>query len=78
MPDLVLLSWPGPLNCGGCDVAGSKVPDGGKPFTVVQGLPSSFTFLADGHSDAPITFTTNPSTVVMTTAGDAGVVVQGR
>jgi hypothetical protein len=54
MPDLVLLGVGGPEgdSCGFCDVTYSAVL-GQESHPVLAGLPSSFTFPADGHDASP-------------------------
>ncbi|HEX2251032.1 MAG TPA: PxKF domain-containing protein [Gemmatimonadales bacterium] len=52
-------------NCGGCQVTYERTPAGdGHP--VLQGLPTSFTFTADGNDAGPqIVFASDPSSVLM-------------
>jgi hypothetical protein len=77
MTDLVLQLWPGPLNCGNCNITYSVVA-GQQNHPVLAGVPSSFTFFADGNSDfAQVPFAVNPSTVLMQTqAQGPGVLVR--
>jgi len=69
MANLVLMGNGGPQaeNCGApaCSPAYIRQP-GQEDHPVLAGLPSPFTFDADGHSAGPqVTFATNPSTVLM-------------
>jgi hypothetical protein len=68
MPDLILRSWDtaDSGNCGLCTITYNLVP-GQQNHPVLSGLPSSFTFFADGHdaSDA-IGYTSQPSIALMT------------
>jgi hypothetical protein len=79
MPDLVLQLWdnPGSQNCGQCTTTYNVVP-GQEGHPVLAGMPSSFTFFADGHdAGTQIQYSTNPSTVLMTVpAGGPAVLVR--
>ncbi|MBA3445853.1 MAG: hypothetical protein H0T58_13510, partial [Gemmatimonadales bacterium] len=85
MPDLVLAGFPGPVeeNCASCPITYSIVPEQ-QGHALVAGIPSTFTFEADGHLGGPLVdFASEPSTVVMQLAsGTPGVLVrslgQGR
>lgn len=69
MNNLVLQLWPYPDNCGGCSMTWTRVlAQAGHP--VLTGIPSPFTFNADGHdAGALVVFGVNPSTVLMTSPG---------
>jgi MBG domain len=69
MANLVLQSFGGDAvasqMCGACDVTYQAVPTAAD-HPVLAGLPSTFSFTADGHDAGPqIEFATNPSTVLM-------------
>ncbi|MEN8179574.1 MAG: hypothetical protein ABFS39_13295, partial [Pseudomonadota bacterium] len=65
MNDLVLQLWPGPRNCGSCSQAWLTVA-GQESHPVLDGIPSEFSFSADGHSDGQqVQFDVDPSTVLM-------------
>jgi hypothetical protein len=68
MPNLVLMgtgNTAAEQNCGQCIVTYTTVPEqAGHP--VLNGIPASFTFRADGHdAAAQVQFSTDPSTVLM-------------
>ncbi len=77
MADLILQSWPGIENCGGCSITYTAA-SGQAGHPVLAGIPSPFTFFADGHDAGPqVVFGTQPSTVLMTTGGGGpGVMVR--
>jgi hypothetical protein len=63
MPDLVLQGTG--RSCGQCIITYNTVP-GQESHPVLSGIPSTFTFHADGHdAGAQTPFTTSPSTVLM-------------
>ena len=67
MQDLVLAGFPGPVeeNCASCPISYSIVADQ-QGHALVAGIPSSFTFEADGHLGGPLLdFGTEPSVAVM-------------
>ena len=65
MNDLVLQLWPGPRNCGTC-TQDWIIETGQEGHPVLVGVPSQFTFSADGHSDGQqVTFDVDPSIVLM-------------
>ncbi len=78
MNDLVLQTWftgSPDVNCGDCSITYTVVP-GEQAHPVLSGIPSSFTFFADGHdSAAAVVFETNPSTVLMTAQGGGPAVL---
>jgi hypothetical protein len=79
MQDLVLAGFPGPAeeNCPSCLVTYSAVLEQqGHPL--LAGIPSEFTFEADGHLGGPqVEFGTEPSTVIMALpSGTPGVLVR--
>jgi hypothetical protein len=82
MPNLVLQGYGGSaldMNCAGvkCVITYSTVP-GQESHPVVSGIPSPFSFTADGHnSAAQVVFASQPSTVLMQLPnGRAGVLVR--
>lgn len=80
MPNLVLQLWNtvGSQNCGGCNVT-YNVVSGQESHPLLIGLPTSFTFFADGHdAGTAIQYATNPSTALMRvpTGGPAVLVRQ--
>lgn len=79
LPDLVLQLWNtgNDQDCGQCTVTYNVVP-GQETHPVLAGVPSSFTFFADGHGAASaVQYATNPSTVLMTIpAGGPAVLVR--
>jgi hypothetical protein len=80
MPNLVLQLWGfanGEQDCGPCSVTYNVVP-GQENHPVLAGVPSSFTFSADGQSaGSAVQFATNPSTVLMRIpAGGPAVLVR--
>ena len=80
MLDLVLHTWgdhSGNRNCGGCDVIYTVVA-GQETHPVLVGIPSSFTFFADGHdTGSQVVYSPVPSTVIMTIpSGRPGVIVR--
>ena len=79
MQDLVLTGFEGPVdeNCSSCSMTYSQVLEH-QSHPVLAGIPSSFSFMADGHaSGALIPFTTDPSVVLMRVpSGAPGVVVR--
>jgi hypothetical protein len=79
MPNLVLMGNGGPeaQNCGPCIVVYNRQA-GEENHPVLAGLPTPFTFDADGHSAGPqMPFTTSRSTVLMrVAAGGPGVLVR--
>ena len=80
MPNLVLMGNGGPQaeNCGSPAVTVYVRQPGQEGHPVLAGLPSPFTFDADGHSAGPqVNFTTSPSTVLMRVrAGGPAVLVR--
>jgi hypothetical protein len=65
MQDLVLAGFIGPVeeNCEGCPIAYTAVADQ-LSHPVLAGVPSSFSFVADGHASGELVdFSTDPSTV---------------
>src|SRR6266404_5661805 len=79
MPNLVLQLWATitSQNCGGCIVT-YNVVTGQENHPVLAGIPSSFTFYADGHdASTAVQYATNPSTVLMTVpAGGPAVLIR--
>ena len=80
MNDLVLQLWAdqsGTENCGGCNVTYTVVPAQAS-HPVLAGVPSPFTFFADGHdAGSQVVFAVDPSTVLMTvSSGREGVLVR--
>jgi trehalose utilization protein len=82
MADLVLQGAGGmedaqAMNCGFCQITYQTVV-GQEGHPLLSGLPSSFTFTADGHDAGPeVAFTTNPSSIVMqTSSGRPAVLVR--
>ena len=75
--ELVLQTWPGPANCGPCTITYATVA-GQVGHPVLAGIPNSFTFLAEAHSDGPqVAFAVNPSTVLVNaTAGGPAVLIR--
>lgn len=77
MPDLILLSHGGPGNCGHCTVTYTLAASHLATHPVLEGVPATFTFFADGHDDAVSGFFSNPPMVLMQTGtGGAGVLVR--
>lgn len=77
MPELVLAGYGGPAaeNCGPCDMTYTTVP-GQESHPVLAGIPSSFTFNADGHVSGPqVVFGADPSTVLMRVPSDSAAVL---
>jgi len=75
MNDLVLQLWPFPDNCGGCTMTWTVVP-GQESHPVLAGVPSPFTFFADGHdAGTQVVFAVNPSTVLMRSPGGGPAVL---
>ena len=79
MQDLVLAGFPGSVeeNCASCPITYSIVPEHAA-HALVAGIPSEFTFEADGHMGGPqVDFGTEPSTVVIQLpSGTPGVLVR--
>ena len=79
MQDLVLAGFPGSVeeNCASCPITYSIAP-AQEAHALVAGLPSSFTFEADGHMGGPqVEFESEPSTVIMQLpSGTPGVLVR--
>ena len=79
MQDLVLAGFPGSVeeNCASCPITYSIVPEHAA-HALVSGIPSTFTFEADGHMGGPqVEFGSEPSTVVMQLpSGTPGVLVR--
>jgi hypothetical protein len=79
MSDLVLAGFPGlpEENCVSCMITYSIVP-GQEAHALVAGIPSEFTFDADGHMGGPqVGFDNQPSTVIMQLpSGTPGVLVR--
>ncbi len=79
MPDLVLAGFPGSVeeNCPSCAITYEIVPEQ-SAHALVAGLPSTFTFEADGHMGGPqVEFESEPSTVIMRLpSGTPGVLVR--
>jgi hypothetical protein len=74
MNDLILISWPGPLNCEACTLAYSKVPEHAQ-HPLLAGIPETFGFFADGHSDGALyLFGQNESVALMRTYLDGPAV----
>jgi hypothetical protein len=77
--DLVLSGYNGPFeeNCPSCAITYTVV-DGQQSHPVLAGLPSDFTFEADGHASGDLVeFASDPSTVLMTVmSGLPGVMVR--
>ena len=79
MNNLVLQLWNTGFtdNCGGCTITYTTVPaQAGHP--VLTGIPSPFSFFADGHdAGSQVVFGVNPSTVLMTApSGGPGVLTR--
>jgi hypothetical protein len=79
MSDLVLAGFPGSVeeNCASCMITYSIVP-GQEAHALVAGIPSEFTFEADGHMGGPqVAFDNQPSSVIMQLpSGTPGVLVR--
>jgi hypothetical protein len=77
MNDLILISWPGPLNCGGCTITYNTVSEQAQ-HPLLAGIPETFTFFADGHSDDILyLFGQNESIALMrTNSGGPAVAVR--
>jgi Bacterial Ig-like domain len=79
MPDLVLQRWgeSGADGGGSINVTYTTV-SGQENHPVLAGIPTSFTFFADGHdASSLVNFATQPSTALMTaTSGGPGVIVR--
>jgi hypothetical protein len=79
MQDLVLAGFPGSVeeNCASCPITYS-IAAGQEAHALVAGLPSEFTFEADGHMGGPqVEFGSEPSTVIMQLpSGTPGVLVR--
>jgi len=77
MDDLVLQWWPHPDNCRACEMTWTVVP-GEEGHPVLDGIPSPFTFFADGHDAGPlVVFGDFPSQVLMiSTNGGPAVTVR--
>jgi hypothetical protein len=79
MQDLVLAGFPGSPeeNCPSCAITYS-VAEGQEAHPLIAGIPSSFTFEADGHLGGPqVEFATEPSTVIMQLpSGTPGVIAR--
>jgi hypothetical protein len=79
MQDLVLTGFEGPFeeNCFSCSMSYTQVLEQ-QSHPVLAGIPSSFSFMADGHASGALTpFTTDPSVVLMRVpSGAPGVVVR--
>jgi hypothetical protein len=79
MQDLVLTSFPGwwEENCASCVISYTAVPEQ-QSHPVLAGLPSSFSFNADGHDGGPLVeFASNPPSVLMQLpSGAPGVLVR--
>ncbi|MBI4521199.1 MAG: hypothetical protein HY701_10200 [Gemmatimonadetes bacterium] len=79
MPNLVLQRWAdgNTNNCGGCSITYSTV-SGQAGHPVLAGVPSAFTFFADGHdAGSQRVFGSQPSTVLMRAqSGGPGVLVR--
>lgn len=78
MPELVLLGTGDPLSdsCGLCDITYTTV-SGQESHPVLAGLPSSFTFYADGHDASPKP-AADPATVVLMQSPSGGPAVLVR
>lgn len=77
MEDLVLQLYPQPDNGTERDMTWSQVP-GQEGHPVLEGVPATFTFFADGHdANGAVVFEEDPSTVLMTsTHGGSAVIVR--
>ena len=80
MPDLVLQTYGltgKEQECGNCERTYTTVP-GQENHPVLKGIPSPFTFKADGHHAGPVAgFAVNPPTVLMrVSSGNAAVLVR--
>ncbi|HET7787670.1 MAG TPA: HYR domain-containing protein [Myxococcales bacterium] len=79
MPDIVVQSYGGTTddNCADCDITYTPEP-GQESHPVLAGLPSPFTFRAEGHDAGPqVAFAVQPSVVLMRApSGGPGVVVR--
>jgi MBG domain-containing protein len=78
MADLVLTTYggvPETENCANCQITFQAVT-GKEAHPVLQGLPSSFTFLADGHDAGPVIPELSGETLMQTAGGGPGVVVR--
>jgi hypothetical protein len=77
MADLVLQLWPHPDNCNECFMTWTTVP-GQEAHPVLEAVPTSFAFFADGHdAGSLVEFAEDPSTVLMTSpAGGPAVIVR--
>src|SRR5262249_31698427 len=77
MNNLALQLWPFPDNCGGCTMTWTTV-SGQAGHPVLTGIPSPFSFFADGHdAGAQVVYGVNPSTVLMRSPGGGpGVLVR--
>ncbi|MGE5048157.1 MAG: HYR domain-containing protein, partial [Deltaproteobacteria bacterium] len=67
MPDIVLQGWGGTTddNCGNCDMTWTVEP-GQEAHPVLAGLPSPFSFWAEGHDAGPqVIYDVQPSVVLM-------------
>jgi hypothetical protein len=67
MPDIVLQGWGGTVddNCGNCDMTWTVEP-GQESHPVLAGLPSPFSFWAEGHDAGPqVVYDVQPSVVLM-------------
>lgn len=75
MSDLILQLHPQPDNCCCCNMTWTVVP-GEESHPVLGGIPSPFTFFADGHdSGTQVVFAVNPSTVLMRSPGGGPAVL---
>jgi len=75
MNDLVLQLWPHPDNCFGCSMTWTQVP-GYEDHPVLEGVPSSFTFFADGHDGNVVPeYEEDPPVVLMTSQGGGSAVI---
>jgi len=75
MRDLILQLWPNPDNCGGCNMTWTVVPIQ-ENHPVLEGVPDSFTFFADGHAAGSLVeFAEDPSAVLMRSPGGGPAVL---
>jgi hypothetical protein len=76
MADLVLQLWPSgdSDNCTGCTMTWTVV-SGQETHPVLAGVPSSFTFFADGHDPGPLAELDNPPPIVLMTSPVGGPAV---
>ena len=75
MNDLVPQLWPHPDNCIGCSMTWTQVP-GYEAHPVLEGVPPSFTFFADGHdAHAVPDYVEDLPAVLMTSQGGGPAVI---